>query len=310
MRAQQSTADTAVIDAAAAQATADTALANGAYFRANSTGPGPQATGTDAIAVGPSSLASGDRSVAMGAGAQAINGQAVSIGAGNTASGNGAVAIGDPNTATGTGAVALGADNTATGTGAVALGNANTATGAGSVAIGNGSVATMAGSVAIGNGVTTTRVGQVALGPPSSTYTLAGISSSASRAAQSGALRLVTTDLAGNLATTDLDIGELAGLGSRVGSLEDELAALDNEIGRDLRRADGGIAAAMALGGTVMPPDTAFAVSFNLATYHGEQGFSAAAVARVTDHVWVSGGFAGSTVKGSTGGRAGVTFGW
>ena len=33
-------------------------------------------------------------------------------------------------------------------------------------------------------------------------------------------------------------------------------------------------------------------------------------VARVTDNVWASGGFAGSTVKGSTGGRVGVTFGW
>jgi hypothetical protein len=164
--------------------------------------------------------------------------------------------------------------------------------------------------VAIGAGVTTTRVGQVALGPSSSTYTLAGIASSASRAAQSGAVRLVTSDLAGNLATMDLDVTELSGLGDRVGTLENGLAALDNEIGRDFRRADGGIAAAMALGGTVMPPDTTFAVSFNLATYRGEQGFSAAAVARVTDNVWVSGGLAGSTVKGSTGGRAGVTFGW
>ena len=59
-----------------------------------------------------------------------------------------------------------------------------------------------------------------------------------------------------------------------------------------------------------MPPDSTFAASFNLATYRGEQGFSAAAVARVTDHVWVSGGVAGSTVRGSTGGRAGVTFAW
>ena len=66
----------------------------------------------------------------------------------------------------------------------------------------------------------------------------------------------------------------------------------------------------MALGGTLLPPDTTFSVSFNLATYRGQQGFSGAAVARVTDQVWVSGGFAGSTVKGSTGGRVGVTFGW
>jgi hypothetical protein len=77
-----------------------------------------------------------------------------------------------------------------------------------------------------------------------------------------------------------------------------------------MRRADAGIAAAMAMGGTIMPPNSTFAISFNLATYRGQQGFSGAAVARVTDHAWVSGGFAGSTVKGSAGGRVGVTFGW
>jgi hypothetical protein len=178
------------------------------------------------------------------------------------------------------------------------------------VAIGNGASAGQAGSVAIGPGVSTTRAGQIALGSSGSTYTIAGISSDASRAAQSGAVRLVTSDLAGNLATSTLDLGQLAGFGGRLGSLENQVAALDNAVGRGLRRADGGIAAAMALGGTVMPPDSHIAVSFNLATYRGEQGFSGAVVARVTDHVWVSGGFAGSTVRGSTGGRAGVTFGW
>jgi len=66
----------------------------------------------------------------------------------------------------------------------------------------------------------------------------------------------------------------------------------------------------MAMGGTVMPPDANFAISFNLATYRGEQGFSASAVARASDHVYISGGIAGSTVRGSTGGRVGVTFGF
>ena len=79
---------------------------------------------------------------------------------------------------------------------------------------------------------------------------------------------------------------------------------------RRFRQADGGIAAAMALGGTLMPPDANFALSFNLATYRGQQGFSGSAVARLSERVWVSGGFAGSTVKGSTGGRVGMTFGW
>jgi hypothetical protein len=125
---------------------------------------------------------------------------------------------------------------------------------------------------------------------------MAGIGSAESNAAQSGALSLVTTDLAGNLGTASLDIEGLQTLGGR----------LDD----GLRAANGGIAAAMAMGGTVIPPDSSFALSFNLATYRGEQGFSGSAVARVTDSVWVSGGIAGSTVRGSTGGRVGVTFGW
>lgn len=112
----------------------------------------------------------------------------------------------------------------------------------------------------------------------------------------------------------------LSGLGGRTSALETRTTLIEGRVGaleqgtvvlaRRARQAEGGIAAAMALGGTVMPPNTTFAVSFNLATYRGEQGFAGSAVARVSDHVWVSGGFAGSTVKGSTGGRAGVTFGW
>ena len=180
----------------------------------------------------------------------------------------------------------------------------------GAVALGNRSSAAQTGSVAIGNGVTTVRAGQVSLGTSTSTYTMAGISSSASRAAQSGALNLVKSDIAGNLGTSSLDIGVLQGLGGRTSSLESNVTALDGALHQGMRRANGGIAAAMALGGTLLPPNSNFAVSFNLANYRGQQGFSGAAVARVTDKVWVSGGIAGSTVKGSTGSRVGVTSGW
>jgi hypothetical protein len=104
--------------------------------------------------------------------------------------------------------------------------------------------------------------------------------------------------------------GAFAAVDGRLGEIDGRINALSENSDRRIRQANGGIAAAMALGGTVMPPDMRFAVSFNLATYRGEQGFSGSLVARVTNHVWVSGGVAGSTVRGSTGGRAGVTFGW
>jgi trimeric autotransporter adhesin len=59
-----------------------------------------------------------------------------------------------------------------------------------------------------------------------------------------------------------------------------------------------------------MPADMNVAISFNLATYRGQQGFSGSVVARVSPHVWFNAGAATGTVRGSTGDRAGMTIGW
>jgi hypothetical protein len=66
---------------------------------------------------------------------------------------------------------------------------------------------------------------------------------------------------------------------------------------------------AMALGGTMVVPDSNVSITFNAATYRGEQGFSGSAVARLAARIFLSGGIAGATAKGSTGGRVGVAFG-
>lgn len=66
----------------------------------------------------------------------------------------------------------------------------------------------------------------------------------------------------------------------------------------------------MAMGGTMIVPDSTVSVNFNLATYRGEQGFAGTVAARVTPKVYVTGGFTGSIVKGSSGGRVGVAFGF
>jgi hypothetical protein len=63
------------------------------------------------------------------------------------------------------------------------------------------------------------------------------------------------------------------------------------------------------LGGTMIVPDSTISAAFNIATYGG-QGFSGAIVARATPRIYISGGFAGSTIKGSTGGRVGVAVGF
>ncbi len=320
----QADADAALQAAAQAQMDADYALSKAqanaeelAYFAVNSTETGATATGENAVAIGPGALAEGDSSVAMGHNAVARNGQAVSIGAGNIADGNGAVAIGDPNIATGTGAVALGANNTASGTGAVALGNASTAIGNGAVALGNGAVAEGDGAVAIGAGAIAEAPNQITLGTDQSRYRTPGIGSSASLAAQQGALSLVTTDAWGNLGTSTLDISVLetlpssvAVLNQRTDALELRTSELEQAVAYNHRQSNGGIAAAMAMSGTMIVPDSTWSMSFNLSSFNGEQGFSTSVVGRLTDNIYLSGSVAGSTVKSTTGGRIGLAIGF
>src|SRR5690606_22257157 len=137
-----------------------------------------------------------------------------------------------------------------------------------------------------------------------------GIASDASRAAQTGEVHLVTSELAGNLATLDLDVAALASVGGRLDTIDGRVTDLAGALELDSRRASGGIAAAMAMTGAGMPPGSTVAISCALATLRGEQGCSGAAVARVAARVWVNGGIADSTVTGSTGGRVGISFGW
>jgi autotransporter adhesin len=102
--------------------------------------------------------------------------------------------------ATGANSSAIGASAVAAGAGAFAGGFAANASGANAIAIGNGASAAFANSSAIGNGATATRANQVAIGTTSNTYTTPGLTTAASITAQAGALSVVTTDAAGNLA--------------------------------------------------------------------------------------------------------------
>ncbi|OAN97786.1 hypothetical protein A8B75_19905, partial [Sphingomonadales bacterium EhC05] len=221
-----------------------------------------------------------------------------------------AAEVGSGNSATGTGSFAAGNNSSANGIGALALGNAANAVGNGAIAFGSGASASAAGAVAIGPGAIASRPNQVAIGTSGNTYTLAGINSAASLAAQSGALQLVTADPLGNLGTSSLNIATLQGFGTSLTGLDTRTSALEQAVAINLRQNNGGIAAAMALGGTTIVPDSNWSMSFNLSTYEGEQGFSSSIVGRMTDNIFLSAGIAGSTVGGTTGGRVGVTFGF
>ncbi|HEY0595801.1 MAG TPA: hypothetical protein VGD20_08315, partial [Sphingopyxis sp.] len=101
-----------------------------------------------------------------------------------------------------------------------------------------------------------------------------------------------------------------AAIDGRLMQVDTRIDVLSESTDRRFRHANGGIAAAMALGGTMIVPDSTVSLSFNLATYRGEQGFSGTVAVRAAPRVYFSGGFAGSTVKGSTGGRVGMAIGF
>lgn len=108
--------------------------------------------------------------------------------------------------------VALGANTSVSGNNSVAIGGSLTTGGGASayynaVAIGTASSANFDSSVALGVGAATTRANQVAIGTGTSTYTLTGVNSAASLAAQSAGLFMLTTDANGNLATAAIPAG-------------------------------------------------------------------------------------------------------
>jgi autotransporter adhesin len=198
----------------------------------------------------------------------AVSPSAIPIAANNTSALAAPTASGSDALAVGYGAVASGASAAAFGTGAVAAGNGSVATGpsavaagTGSIAIGRGATAAQAGAVAIGADATTTRANQVAIGGSGNTYTLAGVNSAASTAAQSGPVRVVTADASGNLATTAFDITDIT---TRIDKVERDVSAVSAE-------AREGIAMAMAMTSASMPSaggKTSWAS--NVATFSGQ----------------------------------------
>lgn len=93
---------------------------------------------------------------------------------------------------------------------------------------------------------------------------------------------------------------------TRLTSLESLVGGLGTTVELNRREANGGIAAALALGGAVIVPGSNVSMNLNLSTYRGEQGFAFSIAGRVSDKVYLTAGVGGSTVSGSTGGRVGM----
>jgi autotransporter adhesin len=158
------------------------------------------------------------------------------------------VAVGVQTDATGTSSFAGGAFAQASGAGSVAIGGAGfgspggtagaNASGTDAIAIGATSSAAFANSTAIGFGATTTRANQMSFGTGTNTYTMAGISSAASAAAQTGPTNFVTADASGNLAVSPLSPTLLS----------NRLDFLDSRITQVRNEERGGVALAIASG--------------------------------------------------------------
>jgi autotransporter adhesin len=288
-----------------AQATALDAIAIGDHSSAFS-----GATANGAIAIGSGSRAAGFEGIAIGRGSSAGDGfQNVAIGdafvnsgfnsvtivGSGTANANNVSMFGDTRTGIIVGANATlmgqnswvsGANGTAIGQNAeagangAAFGQGSTATGVGATAIGQGSTATFANSTAIGQGATTTRANQVAVGTTANTYSLAGVTSAASLAAQTGPVSFVTTDAEGNLATSTFTPASVIGLQSQVTSLQSQVTSLQTQVFDNKLEARTGTAIALAAGSMpALLPGRKFALSAGYGNYQGASAFGLGATA-------------------------------
>ncbi|MBX9841202.1 MAG: hypothetical protein K2Z80_05270 [Xanthobacteraceae bacterium] len=200
--------------------------------------------------------------------------------------------------AIGNGASAFAVNSTALGTNARA--GAVSGSGTNSTAIGANSSAAFNNSAAFGSGATAVRPNQQVFGTRSNTYTMPGLTSPASRGAQSGLLQLPTTDAMGNLAS---DGGETF---------------------RAISRLRAGVALSLAATPAVLAANEKFGMRVGWGTFDGANalGFSATGVLAEglfskRDRLTLDGGvgfgfgeFMGYRENAVVGGRAGLQLTW
>jgi len=162
------------------------------------------------------------------------------------------------------------------------------------------------GSTAIGNGAVAMAANQVMIGTAANTYTMPGINSAASLAAQTGPTKFVTADGGGNLASSAFGPTDIANLQSSVGSLQTSVATLQG----DVKRAFEGSAIAIAMGGSALPDNKKFGVSVNWGTFSGQNGAAVSAQYRLANNVIFDAGVGAGFAQGGVGGRAGLTVAW
>src|SRR5262249_52388448 len=156
------------------------------------------------------------------------------------------------------------------------------------------------------------RANQQAFGTASNTYTMGGITSGASKAAQSGPVQVVTSDGAGNLATSTL-AGLGRGSGGGIHAINSPLAGiharLDN-LTTQSNKAMTGVAMAFAMAGVpTLMPNERFAITMNWGNFQSANGLALNAAVRLDEHVQFNAGVGYGANQNIVGGRAGLRFG-
>src|SRR5213079_3326521 len=175
-------------------------------------------------------------------------------------------------------AFAAGQSSVASGNFSTAVGQSAMATGNEASAFGQGATASGAGSLALGQGAQALATNSVAIG----NNTVADQPNTVSL----GGRRLV--NIAPGIASSD---------GATVG-----------QVNQASKRANGGIATAMAMGGVAVPETKLYAVSANLGAYRGETALAGGVALRLTDNATLNGSLGLGISRGDLGGRVGVTF--
>ena len=75
-------------------------------------------------------------------------------------------------------------------------------------------------------------------------------------------------------------------------------------------RTQGGIAAAMAMGGPAIAPGQKVSLSVSVANYRGEQAIAGNLTGEIAPDVYLSAGISGNTADGDVGSRATILFGF
>jgi len=158
-----------------------------------------------------------------------------------------------------------------------------------------------------------TRANQHVYGTASNTYTMPGITSVASAAAQTGPVQVVTSDGGGNLATSSL-----AGLGiattSDISNINSRLSSMNGQIDDLYNRSNkaySGIAMAFAMAGVpTLLPHEKLAATLNYGTFQGQSGLAINAAFRLNQDMQLTAGIGYGMNENIAGGRVGLRVAW